>query len=449
LQSLKILIGVDSYYFILLGLAGFTLQDFNCGSGFALKAILLAGGYGTRLFPLTLRMPKVMVPVAGKPVLEHLLTAMGRSGIRDVVVSLNVSQKAIEQYFGRGERLGVSITYVYEDSQSDEDKFGAIGAIQYALSKTGGADECLVVNGDNIFYGLDIQKMREAHRATNGAATLALFSLSNPADAQHYGVVQVDKGGRILRFQEKPKQDEAVSRLASAGVYQLGSQFIKEYLPAYVEEHKRMSKKPDRVGDLWAYHLEKLPIYGHAFEGMWGDTNTPQTYINAHKQAMQFYVGDYAHSESGLQVTDANKVHIAKSAQVSPQASIRGPCIIEDEAVVEAGAVVGPCTHLGKKAVVGQNASVHGSVVFRGAKVGQRAHVTDSILDIASIVGDSAVVEEYSILGYKASLAANGRLTSNSRIWPLLEAGPGSVIGGDVLVSEKLIKEELKKDLLF
>ena len=403
------------------------------------KALLLAGGYGTRLFPLSLRIPKAMVPVAGRPVLEHLVRVCVSAGITDIVVSLNTNQRVIEEYFGDGSRFGAKMSYAYEQSASDEDKLGAIGAIQYALEKTGGASECVVLGGDNVFYGLDVKAMAAAHKKRGAVASIALYSLSDPRDAPQYGIAEVDASSRLVRFKEKPAPHEVFSNKVATAAYYLEESFVREYLPAYVEKMKAQGGKADKLGDLWQHFVKELPLYGHAFQGMWGDTNNAKTYIEAHKQAMNFIAPT---SLSGLECTiyRPGNVCVAK-ARVSPDATIKGPAIIDEGCVIEAGAVIGAGTHLMKNVTVGKGASVQGSIVFRDCEIGEDSRVVDSVLDIGTRIGREAQVGPYCILGYKSFATPHAKVLSETRVWPFCEIG--AVVSGDVTIPEELFRHKI------
>ncbi|MEK6923850.1 MAG: NDP-sugar synthase [Candidatus Micrarchaeota archaeon] len=405
------------------------------------KAILLAGGYGTRLMPLTLRLAKVMVPVAGKPVLEHLVRACAAAGVEEAVISLNTHQGAVESYFGDGSKFGVPIRYVFESSMSDEDKFGAIGAIEYAARQAGISDGCVVINGDNIFYGLDLRRLEEHHGKKGGSATLALFTLNDKRDVEQYSAVKVDRDGRIVAFQEKPKVDEAVSNLASVGIYRLGEQVLREYLPGYVAEHKKLSKKPDRVGDLWQNFFVRMPIYGHAFSGMWGDTNSPKTYVECHKQAMQYLVGKPFSQE--FQCQQSGRLVISPSAVIDRNAIINGPAIIEDGCTVAAGAVVGAGAHLMRNVRVEGGAIVNSSIVFENAVIGSEARLGDCVIDANCVVGRGAHVGQYSLLGFSSKVGCRAVVGDYSRVWPFIEVGEATTVSGDLRLDESLFIKKL------
>jgi len=408
-----------------------------------MKAILLAGGFGTRLLPLTYRIPKVMVPVAGKPVMQHLVEVCKAAEVEEIIVSLNQSQKSIEEYFGDGIKFGTRISYAYEDSQRDDDKLGAIGAIQHALSKTGVPKECLIIGGDNVFYGLDLSKLGEFHKKSGAFATMVLYQLADKRDCEQYGVVEVDARGRVLRMQEKPRVEEAVSSLACAAVYQVGEAFLKEYLPRYVEEARKRGEKADRLGDLWSSFVKEIPLYGHAFQGMWGDANSPKTYVDTNRQAMRFLKGSVGEVE--CRITDGNCCAISPDAQIHRDALVKGPCIIEEDCVVERGAVVGSGTHLMKGSVVQEAAVVSGAIVFEKTSIGPRTKVTECIIDAESKIGAGSVIEPYCLLGYASKTGANARVLSESRVWPFVEVGNYAIVSGDLMVEERLFLDKLRK----
>ncbi|MBI3588601.1 NDP-sugar synthase [Candidatus Micrarchaeota archaeon] len=413
-----------------------------------MKAILLAGGYGTRLFPLTLRIPKVMVPVAGKPSLEHVVAACVSGGIRDIVISLNTTQKAIEDYFDDGKKWDAKISYVYEETKSDSDKLGAIGAVQYAAKAAGIEGECVIIGGDNVFYGLDLNSLRSFHSEKKSNATIALYELSDRKDVEQYGVVELDGKGRVVRIQEKPRESEAVSKLASMAVYHLDEAFLKECLPKFIADRKAEGRKPDKLGELWGHFLSSHAIYGKAFPCMWGDTNSTKTYVESNRQAMRFIVGN-AQAKTGWHATDGETIQIRGKPDISPHAHIKGPCIVEDGAEIGDGASVGGGTYVGRNAKIGGRAVVSGSILFRDCEVGAGARVTHSVLDIGAKAGRDANVEPYCIVGYGASVGADAHLVQESRIWPQVQVADGAIISGDVVLAEGLWKEKVMTRELF
>ncbi len=409
---------------------------------FLLKAIILCGGFGRRLLPLTYRIPKVMVPVGGKPMLQHLVETCRNAGVEEIILSLNSGQKSVQEFFGDGLKFGLPIKYVFEEAGKDEEKLGAVGAIKHVLDSTGVPAECLILGGDNFFYGVDLKQLSRGHAERGAFATLALYRLGDRRDAEQYGVVQVDSRGRVMTMQEKPRPGEEVSDMASTALYHVGEAFLKEYLPKYVEELKGREKKPDRLGDLWARFVKDAPIYGHAFQGFWGDANSPKTYVETNKQAMRFLQGSVAQGLA-CSITDGHCVAVSAKAQVHEDALVKGPCIIEEGCVVGRGAVVGMGAHLMKGTFVGEGASVHGAIVFEKSFVGAGARLVECVVDAGARVGSGATVEPYAVLGFRSKVGEDSRILQESRLWPFVEVGEGAIVSGDVKLAEKMFLDKL------
>lgn len=360
--------------------------------------------------PLTLRLPKALVSVAGEPIISHLLHLISEAKITKAVISLNKNQKQIEEFFGDGSNFGVSVEYHYEHSESDLDKPGAVGALSDLVSELG-PEESFVIGGDNIVYGLDLDKMLAFHKANAAATTLALYELSNPRLVELYGVCKTDPDGRIAAFQEKPSPKDAVSRLASTAVYVMSESFLREKLPAYVQEKKGGA---DRIGDLWHHYLGD-ELYGYCFSGVWGDANSPESYLETHHRVMEF---------------QGERVDVDESASVSSDAKLVSPVAIGPGCTVEAGAVVGPFTTLGANVSVGKGAVVAKSIVYDGVSLGQKTHVDASVLDEGVVLEDDARVEKHAVLGQTVHLEKGARVLMGSRIWPKMNLDAGSVVRG-------------------
>ncbi|MBI2445383.1 NDP-sugar synthase [Candidatus Micrarchaeota archaeon] len=379
-----------------------------------MRAIILAGGYGSRLQPLTLRIPKAQVSVAGEPVLAHLLHMVESANVSKVVVSLNKNQESIEEAFGDGSEFGVDMEYHYEHSESDLDKPGAVGAL-YQLVQELGPEESFVIGGDNTVYGLDLDRMLTYHRQKQAAATLALYELANPRLVEQYGVTKTDTEGRIVAFQEKPSVKEALSRQASTAVYILSESFLRKSLPEFVQWAKDKAGKADRIGDLWHHFYQNLPLYGFAFSGVWGDTNSVESYLDTHMRVME-------HRQIGTVVDP--------SATVDPAARLVPPVILGSGCQVAAGATVGPFSVLGPGVRVDAGATVIRSILYDGVQVGVKAWVEDSILDQGVQLGENGRVEKQCMLGEGVRLEGGARVLAGSKIWPHASLSSDAVVRG-------------------
>ncbi|MFH1751124.1 MAG: NDP-sugar synthase [Candidatus Micrarchaeota archaeon] len=387
-----------------------------------MKAILLAGGYGTRMFPLTLRTPKPMLPIAGRPVLQHTIELLVLAGISDIVISLKPNQRKIEGYFGTGKGFGAKISYVYEPESGEEGKLGSVGAINYVFSRIVANDDFLVIGGDNYIYGLNIADFQRAHSAKAASATIALFDLDDPEQVRHFGVAKLDAFGRITSFQEKPAPGKALSTLASTAVYALDRAFVEKHLPSYVASKHAKGQKADKIGDLWEHFVADLHIAGHPFEGIWGDIGSFEGYLETNRKSMAARL-----SEGGKAVSIISpKASIAKSARII------APVIIEKGCEVGEGSVIGPFAHILHDAVIGDNCKVTNSIVFERSEIGAGAIVEDSIIDGKCAIGTDARVGGFSVIGFNSNIGKGSEVFA-SKIYPGISIKAKSRIKGRML----------------
>ena len=322
-----------------------------------MQAVILVGGFGTRLRPLTRDIPKQMLPVVDRPIIEHVVAHLAGHGVTRVVLSLGFRPEAFADAYPDGTCAGLPLHYAVEPEPLD-----TAGAVRFAALEAGmGADDdtFLVLNGD-VLTDLDIGAMVASHRAAGAEATLALTEVDDPS---RYGVVPTDAEGRVLGFVEKPDAESAPSRWINAGTYVLELSIL------------------DRIPDGRPVSIEREVFPAMAAEGClhamrsdayWIDTGTPEAYIRAQLDLVDGTRGDLP------------AVH--PSATVDPSAEVR-------RSMVMAGATVGPGAHLLNSIVmdggrVGAGAVVVDSVVGPGAHVGEGASLTDlTVIGAAEMVG--------------------------------------------------------------
>ncbi|NUN11106.1 NDP-sugar synthase [Candidatus Micrarchaeota archaeon] len=399
------------------------------------KAILLTGGYATRLFPISILRPKALLPVAGKPVIQYLIEMLKQAGITEIIIGLNTNQKNIESFFGNGNKFGVNIAYCYEETTSDSNKLGGLGAINYVIEKMKVKEECLILGGDNFVYGLDLKKMKHDHHAS-----IALYTLNNINLVEQFGIAVVDSKGKITSFQEKPRVEEAKSNLASTLIYRFSQEFVNKHLPEYVKEKKSKGEKPDKPGDLWQHYVQKIPLQGVVFQGLWGDIGTAETYIETNKLAMNLIVRD-KNTSKNKGITSGAGISIAEGAEVKPGTIIKGPVIIEEGCVIEEESIIGPYTHLMKNCKVGKKSMISGSIVFENCIIKEDVQIRDAVIDHDSIIGKHARIDDYALIGNNCELEERTRLLSRSKLWPYLKTNKESVIEGAISMNfEKSVK---------
>ena len=323
-----------------------------------MKAVVMAGGEGTRLRPLTLDVPKPFIRVAGKPAMEYALDALVAAGIKDIVVTTFYKPERLIQHLGGGAKLGARIFYSMED-----EALGTAGGVAKCLPILGN-DTVVVLSGD-VIADVDVRALVEAHKKSGAVATMALTEVENVSE---FGIVGLDESGRIVRFKEKPKtKEEAFSNLINTGIYVLEPEalkavpqgepfdFSKQLFPKLLESGKRLQ--------------------GVKLEGFWMDVGRPADLLRAsHELGMR---RRKASLNDGAKVDPKARVErtdLYAGSGVEAGATV-SDCILYDGARVEADAVV-KGTILAPEAVVGKGARVTDCVLGRGARVKPGATVT-------------------------------------------------------------------------
>ncbi len=334
------------------------------------KAVILVGGEGTRLRPLTYEMPKPMVPVLNRPFLEHTLAYLKHYGVDDIVLAACYLPQAITRYFGDGGGVGVSLSYVVEESP-----LGTGGAIKNLASHLD--DTFVAMNGD-IFSDIDIGEMLKLHRESGAKVTIALTWVADPCA---FGVVETEPDGRIRRFVEKPSPDKVTSNWINAGIYVMEPEVL-EHIPP---DTFHMVEK-----GLFPCLLELgEPIYGYRSEGYWLDMGTPLKYLclNADLleggEAKSFVIGDIAPGE----------VCCAADAVLHPAAGVRGPTVIGAGCTVSGGAVIKGPAVIGPDCRIGEGASIERAILWQGVCVGGGAVIRECVIGSGVEVEDNARIE--------------------------------------------------------
>lgn len=329
-----------------------------------MKALLLAGGLGTRLRPLTERLPKPMAPVGNRPWLEHLVMQLKDQGIREFIIALKHYPQHIRQHFGDGSRFGVSITYTVE-----KEALGTAGAIKNAephLSET-----FLVLNADVVQH-LHLLPLLEFHRDHGGQVTIGLTEVEDPSQ---FGVVEQTSLGRIVRFVEKPKKEEAPSRLINAGIYVMNRDVLR-YIPAGREVSIERETFPLIL-------KQGVGVYGKPIEGYWLDMGTRERYRQVHWDLLDGKL------KLPLDGTEKDKgIRIGKNVSVGKGALLIPPVLIGDDVRIGERAVVGPYV-----------------VIGNGCEITAKARLSETILWDRCIVRGGAELHRC-VFGYDTEIGS-------------------------------------------
>ncbi len=346
-----------------------------------MKAILLAGGKGTRLRPLTIHTPKPIVPIFNRPFLHYQIDLLKQvPEIDEVILSLNYQPRRIEEVFGDGSGLGLRLRYVVEPAP-----LGTAGAVKYAGETL--TDTVVVFNGD-VLTQVDLAAVLRLHRERKARATIVLTPVENPTA---YGLVETDAEGNVRRFLEKPKPDEITTNHINAGIYVL--------------EPDTFDRIPNAVA--WSIERSYFPslierqeaFVAYVYDGYWIDIGTPAKYIQVHRDVMdgRFQTAPFLDGPRDL-------AWISPEARVESGAAIEGPCFIDEGALVKSGARIGPYSVIGRQAHVEEDASVRGTIVWANSRIGAGATVEDAIIGRHCHIGRNAQVTPGAVLGDKSTL---------------------------------------------
>ena len=351
-----------------------------------MKAVLLAGGLGTRLRPLTLNTPKPIVPLFNRPFLYYQIDLLKRlPEIDEVILSLNYQPDRIRAIVGDGKEAGLPIRYLVEPSPR-----GTGGAIKFAEPNLDST--VMVFNGD-VLTQTDLKAVMQLHRDRRARATIVLTPVDNPLA---YGLVETDEVGNVKRFLEKPSSDEIASNTINAGIYVLEPDTFgriptdtnysieRMYFPSLVEHGERFVAFIDR--------------------GYWLDVGTPATYLQAHLDIMS---GQHAAVPFEGQPTE--QLIVSPSATIDPAARLVGPCFVGAGARIEARARLGPYTVVGRSTIVKADAVVQGSVLWAESLIGDGATVRDAIVGRRCRIGDHAWLGPGTVVGDGSTITSYSR----------------------------------------
>ena len=332
-----------------------------------MKAVILAGGEGTRLRPLTLTTPKPVVPVVDRPFLSHQLDLLATVGVTDVVFSVAYRPERIEEVFGDGRALGRRIRYAVEETP-----LGTGGAVKNAEAQL---DETTIVFNGDVLTDVDLPAVVRRHREARASATIVLAPVPNPAA---YGLVEFDDAGRIRRFLEKPDPAQITTDTINAGIYVLEKETLSLMPPGVNHSIER--------GFFPALLARGDRVLGPVHRGYWIDIGTPAKYLQVHRDVL------HGRFPVALEAEAARGGFVAAGARVSAQAELEGPFFVGPGCEVDAGARLGPDAVLVSHVRVRPGASVRDSVLWSGAEAAEGASVETSLVGPGVRIGRHAQV---------------------------------------------------------
>jgi mannose-1-phosphate guanylyltransferase/phosphomannomutase len=379
-----------------------------------MKAVVMAGGEGSRLRPLTSRRPKPLAPVANKPVMEHIVDLLRRHGVSDIVSTLHYLADEIESYFGDGSDFGVRMSYVVEDTP-----LGTAGAVKMAEPLLSDAP-FVVISGDAL-TDLDLGALAAAHAASGAFATITLKRVTNPLE---FGVVIVDEKLQITRFLEKPSWGEIFSDTINTGIYMLDPG-IFEFMEA--------GKSYDFSRDLFPrlMHEGKL-VQGYITQDYWTDIGNLQQYQQANYDALG---GRVQLTIPGTERSPG--IWVGENCSIHPEAHLEAPVVLGKNVVLEAGAVVGGESVVGNATIVAKHARFDRSVSWADCYIGEHSVVSGSTLADKNIIKDHVTIHEGSVIGSGCTVGSGAVVRSNIKLWPDKSVTSGAVVSMSLIYGIK------------
>ncbi|TMD05418.1 MAG: nucleotidyl transferase [Chloroflexi bacterium] len=369
-----------------------------------MKAVVMAGGEGSRLRPLTSALPKPLVPVAGRPIMEHILLLLRKHHLRDVITTVQYLGSSIRNYFGDGSESGVSLTYSVEDSP-----LGTAGSVRLAEAEL--KDAFLVISGDAL-TDIDLTAAVRFHKRRAALATIVLKPVANPLE---YGVVVVDDDGAVQRFLEKPSWGEVFSDLANTGIYILEPEVFKYF---------KAGQAADWSGDVFPQLLkEGEPIFGWVAEGYWEDVGTHAAYMKANFDCLE---GKVAVEIPGVRAD--NSIWVAEDADVSPDARIDGPAFVGSSTKLRPGAWINGPAVIGDDCIIETGAKISNSILWNHTYVGENCRLRGAIVCRAVRIKNNSLLEEGSILGDEVVVGSGSTVNANVRVWPNKDIEAGATV---------------------
>lgn len=379
-----------------------------------MRAVLMAGGSGTRLRPLTCDLPKPMVPILNRPIAEHIINLLKRHHITEVIATLHYLPDVMRDYFQDGSDFGVQMTYAVEEEQP----LGTAGCVKNIADLLD--DTFIVISGDSI-TDFDLSAAIEFHRRNQSKATLILTRVPNPVE---FGVVITDKEQRIARFLEKPSTSEIFSDTVNTGTYILEPEIL-QYLPA--------NEESDFSQDLFPLLLQRgEPMYGYIAEGYWCDVGHLDAYREAQYDGLHGKVKlDFAYPEQSPGIWVGQNTYIDPTAKVETPVLMGSNCRIGARARIEAGTVIGD------NVTIGADADLKRPIVMNGVIVGDEAQLRACAISRGARVDRRANILEGAVVGPLCSVGEEAQISPNVRVWPSKRIESGAILNINLIWGEQ------------
>lgn len=374
-----------------------------------MKAVVMAGGEGSRLRPLTIGRPKPMVPLVSKPVMGHILDLLKRQGITEVVVTLHFMPEAIQSYFGDGSSLGMKLYYAIEETP-----LGTAGSVKNAQEFL---DEPFIIISGDAVTDINLQQVIDFHEEKGADATLTLYRVPNPLE---YGVIITSPDGKITQFLEKPSWGEVISDTVNTGIYVIDPSVLD-----LMEE----GVKTDWSQDVFPTLLESgRPIYGYVADGNWTDVGDIGEYMRASGDVLHHRVQT---EELGRHI--GGDIWCGDDVEIAPDAQLYGPIYLGHDVKIKGGVIIHGPTVIRNYTIVDNRAHIDRSIIWRNCYIGEGAEVRGAVVGRQCTIKSRAVLFEGVVLGDSSIVGEGAVLHANVKVWPEKEIEPGAIVKSSII----------------
>ena len=375
-----------------------------------MKAVVMAGGEGTRLRPMTANQPKPMLPVVNRPIMEHVLRLLRRHGFDETVVTVQFLASMVRNYFGDGEDFGMSLQYATEETP-----LGTAGSVKNAEDAL--RDEAFLVISGDALTDIDLSELVRFHKDNGALVTVGLTRVPDPLE---FGIVIADDDGRVQRFLEKPSWGQVFSDTVNTGIYVMEPEVLAEFAAGEIA---------DWSGDVFPRLLERgAPLYGCVADGYWEDVGTHESYLKAQADVLERRVQTEI---AGFEMSPG--IWVAEGAEVDPDAVLTGPLAIGDYTKIEGGAQLREFTVVGSNVVIKEGAFLHRAVVHNNVYIGLGANLRGCVIGKNSDVMQSVRIEESAVVGDECVIEPEAYVSAGVKVYPFKTIEAGAVVNASVI----------------
>lgn len=359
-----------------------------------MKAVILVGGLGTRLRPLTCNTPKPMIPLANRPFIEHMLLRLRNQGITEVVLAVQYLADHFRETLGDGSRLGIHLEIAEEPEPRGT--AGAVKNVEHLLD-----DTTFVFNGD-VVTDLDLQQMLRFHRSQGSRATLALTAVDDPTQ---FGLVEMDSAQRVQRFLEKPRAEDITTNLINAGTYIIEPEVLSYIPPNEFYMFER---------GLFPVLLQRSePMFGYPSRAYWTDIGRPAHYLAVNHDIL---IGKVQYQLDGEEIAD--RVWAAGPVDIHDTVQLVGPIVLgADVRIARSAHIIGP-TVIGAGCHIGAEATIEGAVLWQNNHIEVGANLRDCVIGSNNEIGRNTIITGGTIVSDNCRIGADNRLDREMRLWP-------------------------------